>query len=899
MLIFQIGCLMVTYFVLQYSISKGVFSKKHRLLPVVLVLVAVFNFYQIFQNVMGEYNLFAKSEDILMVQILCLLIYYVMDLYQIEKRRWAEALLFACLTAIDIVLIEVEYASAFYNWVYAFSALFALTIILGVVLRSDVTRMCSVQEQNVNRVIFASIGVMGLLVGVAPIAGALAEACQLLGFLVLDIVIYCLLKTGRLVDAETLMKENIFEISDVAYLLFDQDFSYLGASRAAYEMLGKELEKLTKYMSYYKGMERLKELAKEESAYREIKVGNRFCNCKLTAIGYKEHIRGYALTLLDITQQKLETQAMEKLKKEAEMQILIKSNFMARMTHELRSPLHAIISLSDILMENKEISKKNRSLLMHVKNAGVTLSELVNAILLFSKLENGKLKLMERRYDIEKLIEELAYIAMVNLKDKEVVFTAEFINQHPRYLIGDDIRVREMIQNLLSNSVKFTPAGEIRCEIFCGCSEDDTVKITCRVTDTGLGMKPDEMERVFQEYVSFAENKQLEGTGLGLSIVKQLAELMGGEVSAKSNLGRGTEFEITFYQRCTREEILPSKIYSKENLFKQSVAWSHTLAPTWTYSRAKVLVADDMQVNLLIFKEMAKAWQFEIETADGGKAALEMARKNQYDMIFLDLLMPDIGGEEVARVISGEQKVPLVLLTANLTDDLKEQYTKYGFTEFLPKPLDGTKLKEIIERNMPVQYRENYVPEENSFDGDTLVYRMALESFVREVETMTDSLEEYAANDMDLFRIKVHGIKGAARQIGKPILSENAEIMEMAAKTNNVSFIERNLKDFCNELKIALEEIEEEMAWIPNKENQRVDEEEQIPVEELYRMIKQGFDDYDLDRIEDGLIKIAAVDLSDEERELVTSLREAYLDLEYEKGSEIAGRALDMARNQE
>ncbi len=895
MLIFQIGCLMVTYLVLQYFISKGVYSNKHRLLSVVLVLIALFNFYQIFQNVMGEYSLFAKLEDVLVVQILCLLIYYIMDLYQIPKRLWAEGLLFACLIVIDIILIEAEYGSLFYYCVYAFSALLTIGIIMGLVFRSDATRMCSKQEQRINKWIFGAIAIAGLFLAVSPFIKPLSESLQLFGFLCMDLVIWYLLWKGQLVDAPTLMQQNILDISDVAYILFDEDLSYIGASRAAMDMFHKGLSKVGRYSNYYKGVDRLRELAKMESAYREVKVDNRYYNCKLKPLGYKDKKHGYVLTMIDITQQKLETQAMEKLKKEAETQILIKSNFMARMTHELRSPLHAIISLSDILMENREISRKNRSLLMHIKNAGVTLSELVNAILLFSKLENGKLKLLERRYELEKIIEELAYISVVNLKDKPVTFKAEFINQHPRYFIGDDLRVREMIQNLLSNAVKFTSKGEIRCEIFCGCSEDDVVKVTCRVTDTGLGMKPEEMERVFQEYVSFADNEQLEGTGLGLSIVKQLADLMGGEVSVKNNLTGGSEFEISFYQRCTREEMLPQKIYTKDNLFKQSVSWSHTTKPTWTYSRAKVLVADDMQVNLLIFKEFAKTWQFEVETAEGGKKALELALANHYDMIFLDLLMPDLGGEEVAKQISAQKSVPLVLLTANLTDDLKEQYTKYGFTEFLSKPLDGTRFKEIIERNMPAQYRENYVQEDGSFDGDTQFYRQALESFVREVKPLMENLEEYMEQDLALFRIKVHGIKGASRQIGKLALSEEAEIMEMAAKTDNISYLERNLEEFLEGLKVALEEIEEEISLIPT--GQQAIEDEEVPVIELYQRIKQGFDDYDLDEIEDGLTLIGTAELSLEERELVTQLREAYLDLEYEKGTEIAGKVIELVTN--
>lgn len=892
MLIFQIGCLVVTYLVLQNFISKGVYSKKHRLLPVVLVLVALYEFYQIFQNVLGEYNLFAKLEDILIVQILCLLIYYIMDLFQIQKRLWAEVLLFACLIIIDIILIEAVYASGFYFFIFFFSVMLSVGIILGLVLRSNAVRACSKQEQQANKLLYIALSVPTVGLCISPFAGVLSEILPLLGLLCMDVIILYLLITGQLVDTHTLLQENILNISDVAYILFDKEFCYLGASRAAMQMLHKELDRISRYSNYYKGAERIRELAEEEPEYREVVLGNRFYSFKLMPIKYKQKPHGYLLTLIDITQQKLETQAMEKLKREAETQILIKSNFMARMTHELRSPLHAIISLSDILMENKEISKKNRSLLMHVKNAGVTLSELVNAILLFSKLENGKLKLLERRYEIEKLIEELAYISVVNLKDKPVKFKAEFINQHPRYLIGDDIRVREMIQNLLSNAVKFTQQGEIRCEIFFGCSEEDMVKVTCRVTDTGLGMKPEEMEKVFQEYVSFADSKQMEGTGLGLSIVKQLADLMGGDVSVKSNLSGGSEFEISFYQRCTREELLPPRTFTKDNLFKQSVAWSHTTKPTWTYSRAKVLVADDMQVNLLIFKEIAKAWQFHIDAVESGTKALELALANHYDMIFLDLLMPDMGGEEVARQISAEKTVPLVLLTANLTDDLKEQYTKYGFTEFLSKPLEGIKLKEIIERNLPVQYRENYVQEDGSFDGNAQFYKQALESFVREVKPLTENLEKYLDSDLDMFRIKVHGIKGASRQIGKPTLSEAAEIMEMAAKTSNISYIERNLEDFLEGLKTALDEIEDEISLLPD--GQEVTEIETVPTIELYEKIKHGFDDYDLDEIENGLILIGTTVLTKEERELVTQLREAYLDLEYEKGSEIAGKAIEL-----
>ena len=305
-------------------------------------------------------------------------------------------------------------------------------------------------------------------------------------------------------------------------------------------------------------------------------------------------------------------------------------------------------------------------------------------------------------------------------------------------------------------------------------------------------------------------------------------------------------------------------------------------SPDAYYPDAKILLVDDMEVNRKLFAQLAMRWRVKPDLAESGKQAIEMVKEKQYDLIFLDLMMPVMDGMETAERIREFSNTPLILLTADASDETKKNSLEAGFVDYMSKPIAVKHLERNFEKYLPKEYRivaEKGMPEVRKSDAR----RSILETVVTELKQLSDVLLDYSKNDLAMFRIKVHGIKGFTRQIGKTAISQKAEIMEMAAKTDNLSFIERNIEDFLLEVKETVEEIEVELATLPQMEIQVSDE----TIEELFIRLKEAFDEYDLKGIQDGLEQLKQRQLDGKQHDLYLKLAEACDDIDYELGSSI------------
>ena len=896
-LLVLVASLVVSLSTIYKYIITGVHSRTQRLLPVVLSLIILTDFYQVVEYLTKEQFVFEILEKLLMVQMLYLLVYYIRDILQIHYSKVTQICLFADLLVANVVIFAKIRNVNEYDFIFWLVIVCYVSIILYQATRGYFSTNYSRQERRVNLMMYMALEVPSVCLAVRKIVpGEWNETVMPLALSFTCGIIYYLLHTQQLVDTMTLMKENIYDTSDIAVILFDEDYYYLDANEAARDLFPKRLRLVPIKRSKKPYTMLLSRILANPDNSPEFQVNNGdYYQCRLQPVLYKNRQKGYILTFINITKQKHETYLMAQLKEMAEEQTLSKSRFLANMSHELRSPLHAIIGISDIMLAQQDVEGRNRSLMLYVKSAGNTLLELVNSILIFSKLESGKLELAKAPYDLENILEDLTSMCVVNLQNKPVQFSVSLLSVHPSRMLGDGIRVREMLQNLLSNAVKFTEKGEIRCEITCK-PEDNGYRISCMVSDTGPGMSKEQILGIFKEYSSYSGEKHLEGTGLGLCIVKQLAELMNGEVSVQSDGKSGSVFSFTIYQEAAPEASLrPAVSFNEGTLMRSRALGVGTIVPHWVYPQAKVLLADDMKVNQEIFKGLVRPWKFSVDTVDSGQEAIDALKTTDYQMIFLDMMMPDMTGAQTAAAIKKEQDVPLVLVTANLSDDTKEFYTDQGFQAFLGKPIDMGQLQNTIENLIPEEYREQYdntmaelaANNTEEYVGNSRGYRRMLEAFVAEAEQLIDEIPDYAVNDHALFQTKVHGIKGASIQIGKAALSETAEIMEMAAKTDNFTFVDSHIERFTGELRNALEEVKNELARMPIQTDMLTPLQETQTVEVLFTGLKEGFENYDMTKIEDNLHALGTSDLNDKQRQILEKVRAAYEELEYETGAEL------------
>ncbi|MBO4396132.1 MAG: response regulator, partial [Eubacterium sp.] len=382
----------------------------------------------------------------------------------------------------------------------------------------------------------------------------------------------------------------------------------------------------------------------------------------------------------------------------------MQEEFLANMSHEIRTPLNAIIGLNEMVLKesNEEVV---RTYAQDIKGASRTLLGLISDILDFSKIESGKVDLQPVKYWTAFLLTDSYNLIVGRAKERHVDVRVEADPNVPEQLFGDETRIRQVVTNLLTNAVKYTNEGSITLKISWRKTSIETAMIRISVADTGIGIKEEDIDKLFQSFsrVDEKRNRNIEGTGLGLVISKQLVELMGGKIWVKSVYGEGSEFFIEFPQKIVSErgmgEFTPHSTDAEEAMVQRSTAFT---APD-----ARILVVDDVETNLKVIKNLLKDTQIKIETAIGGQECLDITQTNAFDVIFLDHRMPEMDGIETLhhmreRVDDINSETPVIMLTANVVVGAKENYLREGFTDYLTKPIRQTDLKQMLIDYLPL-----------------------------------------------------------------------------------------------------------------------------------------------------------------------------------------------------
>jgi signal transduction histidine kinase/CheY-like chemotaxis protein/HPt (histidine-containing phosphotransfer) domain-containing protein len=522
-----------------------------------------------------------------------------------------------------------------------------------------------------------------------------------------------------------------------------------------------------------------------------------------------------------------------------------KSVFLARMSHEIRTPMNAIIGMSE-LAEREHGTDKALEYIAGIKSAGAGLLAIINDILDFSRIESGQFTLVPAPYDTASLLNGVLSVVRIRLGEKPIELTICVDPLLPIGLMGDATRVRQVLLNLLSNAVKYTDGGFIRFSVAWQEMPGEAARLTFTVADSGIGIKSENLPRLFGDFVRIEDKRSIEGTGLGLVITRNLCQAMGGNVTVESEYGKGSVFTATLCQPIADRRPMGSLERRKTSRAESGPQTSErrnaprTSAPriAFTAPTAEILLVDDMPSNLLVAEGLLAPYKTRIVTCQNGGEAVELTRSRPFDLVFMDHMMPGMDGMEATAAIRamGERgKMPIIALTANVITGMRETFLRNGFSDFLSKPIELPKLAEIMEKWIPAEKR-GPAPDAAPSGGaaaarhpaiegvDTLTgqahvdgvsgrYLDLLEMFCRDARTRLPLLARAPREEeCKAFTTQVHALKGALAAIGADDLAAAAARLEGAGRDGDVVAIHAHLDAFRKDLGALLTRMDAALA---------------------------------------------------------------------------------------
>ncbi len=582
-----------------------------------------------------------------------------------------------------------------------------------------------------------------------------------------------------------------------------------------------------------------------------------------------------------------------------------KSSFLDNMSHEIRTPMNSILGMNEMILR-EENRPEIREYALVIQRSGRALLGIINDILDFSKLQDRKMEIVPVRYDLSSLINDLINMAAEQAKKKSLTFTVNVDKEIPRILDGDEYHIRQVMMNILNNAIKYTEQGGVTITIGYESVDSYTIQLKCSVSDTGIGIKTEDLELIFQpfEHIESTRKFSSDGSGLGLSIVKQLLELMGSGLKVESVFHKGSTFSFNIKQTVIKwepigdyEQAFTSAREHQERAFTQTF-----IAP-----EAKVLVVDDADVNLLVFANLLKKTKIKIDTASSGVEMLQMVRMNHYNMIFLDHRMPGMDGIEafhnMKKMTDGLNfNTPVVALTANAVLGARQLYIDEGFSDYISKPVDTVRLEQILLEYLPPDLvikcsdtQNEEEPDETVETDETSVYKKipginyeaaitncgSEDTFIQALEIFYNTLDKKAGDierferekDIKNYTVLVHALKSAARLVGALKLSDDAKYLEACGDKQDIAEIEAKTPALLSQYR-GYKPVLEKVFGKKDEPDMSLPEMSVEDLHEMYSLIKGFAADFDLDNIDSMIAETKNYRIPEAERDKFEKVKE-------------------------
>ncbi len=963
---------------------------------------------------------------------------FVMDYCKVRLPRWLPTVLCCLHVAVIFIALSCDMHTLYYNSIAYTEEGFAPHLVLGhgpvyrfyhgvlvvyivIMVAACLNRYIHVHSESEKRrmkAFFSIIAVM--LAGWAAYIADLLDGYDttLVSYLIAVIIISVLLYKDRLLETLTMAKDQAMDELSDGLVVLDQENTMIYYNKKAGELYPLEDDGLPPEV-----MEELdnciiekKHIERDSNVYE---VSSRLLTKHNVYFGKMYVFNDITDSLRYTRNAKEQAEIMKGLKERAEAANQAKSTFVSNITHEIRTPMNAIVGMTEILLR-EEHSAQDMGYLINIKNSGNALLNIVNDILDFSKMESGKMELIEEEYEPISMLGDLGMIFLTRIGDKDMEILFDIDEKLPKKLYGDGLRIRQVIINIVNNAIKFTEHGFVRLQIKVGRVNGDNVELLISVQDTGMGIKEEDMDKLFGSFqqVDSKRNRGKEGTGLGLSISKQLVEMMGGSIQVRSTYGEGSEFYFNIIQkkcsdepaaqihdeearknlriggcfgkeclweafrglaeqyriscisyeewRKTRErldcffmdmqghELLASDIDNYSNqmgelyvlcnpMLEECKAAGVTTIDKPLYSlnfcqtinheakyvgpvsedymnftapQAKVLVVDDNEINLEVAAGLLEPLNMQIDTADSGKRALQMAQEKKYHMIFMDHMMPVMDGIETTKRLRQMEDtyyhtVPIVALTANALMDAREKFAKAGMDDFVAKPIEMKEICKCIRKWLPEELvvlsegeeqaaagsqaeggdeaPQNVplpeLPGINSADGvkysgsEKLWYKL-LGDFYKLIDAKANKIEKCLADDLIRdYTIEVHALKNTARMVGAGHLSEWFHRMEDCGNAGDVETIARETPELLKELR-SYKEILRPYGEAGNQNKREASAEE---LTEILTKMRDAMDQFDLDGVDEAMQQLEECRIPDSCGQMMETLRVAVVDVMMEE----------------
>ena len=580
------------------------------------------------------------------------------------------------------------------------------------------------------------------------------------------------------------------------------------------------------------------------------------------------------------------------------------------MSHEIRTPINAVLGMNEmILRESKD--ERIIAYARNVESAGRNLLSIINDILDFSKIEAGKMEIVAAPYKLSSVLNDLSNMITFRARSKDLAFHVDVDETIPDNLNGDEVRVRQIVTNVLTNAVKYTMEGSVTLTVRAERKEEGKITLVLEVKDTGIGIKEEDIGKLFTKFsrVDLKQTNTIEGTGLGLTITENLLLLMQGDIRVSSVYGEGTTFTIRIPQGVVSEEA----IGDFHQRFEEGLKNTESYQESFRAPEAHVLVVDDTELNLVVIEGLLKTTEVKLDTAGGGEEALRLTKDTPYDLILLDQRMPHMSGTEALQYIRAQdggcnRETPVICLTADAVQGARERYLEEGFSDYLSKPVDGHALEATLIKYLPPEKIIRMTGEKRTadekdrqltstvsaqnaaetgssegkntlrmlYDGiEVLDYNLAMTYSASEellertlnvfYETLSENTDEiegfFHQGDYENYTIKVHAMKSGLRMIGGAQLSLLAEKLEAdgnairAGEGERPDEAMRAIKEDTPKLIASLRELEASLRPFLQKADEPDEDLPELSREdlnELYEAIPEFIEVYD----QDGILRL-------------------------------------------